>query len=129
MTAEAWIIGLHLWSSHFGACYESPAGCRPYESATTGIYLRAPSGLTIGAYRNSYGGDSAYAGWTFETSDGRFALMVGAVTGYHRAPVLPVVVPSMRIELGQQTALRASFIPKVEKKGANVLHLAIERQW
>lgn len=125
----AWIIGLHLWSTHFGACYETPIGCQQYESATTGVYWRAPSGLTIGGYSNSYGKDSFYAGWTFETADRRFALLVAGVTGYRRAAVVPAIVPSVRVDLRGGVALRLSAIPRVEKKGANVLHLAVERRF
>lgn len=122
-----WLIGLHLWSTHFGACYDTTMGCRKYESATTGVYARAPNGGTFGAYTNSYGKPSAYAGWTFETADRRFALLVGGVTGYERAAVLPLIVPSVRFEIAQRTALRIAGAPRFEKNGASVLHVALER--
>lgn len=128
VSTQGWIIGLHLWSTHFGACYEQALVCKPYAAATQGIYWRAPSGLTVGGFRNSYGGDSAYAGWTFETQDGRFALMVGGVTGYRRAAVLPIVAPSVRFELGAGVALRVAGLPKAGHSAAPVLHLALERR-
>lgn len=128
MTTEAWIIGLHLWSSHFGACYPMPEGCRAYASATPGIYWRAPSGLTVGGYRNSFGGDSAYAGWTFETADRRFALTVAGASGYPRASVIPLVVPSVRVGLAEHLSLRLAGTPRVEKGGAAMAHLALEWQ-
>lgn len=124
-----WIIGLHLWSTHFGACYDIDKHCRRYESATTGIYARAPNGGTFGAFTNSYGNPSAYAGWTFETKDRRFALLVAGVTGYERAAVLPLVVPSVRFEIAQRTALRVAGLPRFEKQGASVVHLALEKDF
>jgi hypothetical protein len=126
---NAWIVGLHLWSSHFGACYDLIGECKPYESATVGIYAKAPGGFTFGAYRNSYGKPSAYAGWTFETKDRRFALVVAGITGYDRATVVPAVVPSVRFYLGGHTALRIAGLPRFEKGGASVLHFALERSF
>jgi hypothetical protein len=127
MTAEGWVVGLHLWSTHFGACYPMPDGCRQYETATRGIYWRAPGGFTVGGYRNSYGKDSTYAGWTFETADKRFALTVAGVTGYRRAAILPMLAPSIRFVVFDSWAIRASGAPKLGGS-ANVLHLAIERE-
>lgn len=127
MTGASWIIGLHLLSLHAPNCYDDRGQCRRYEVATTGLYAKAPSGLTFGGYTNSYGKPSAYAGWTFETRDKRFALLVAGVTGYARAPVVPLVAPSVRFEIGQWTALRVAGMPRFEKGGASVLHLAIER--
>lgn len=73
MTLETWTLGLHLLTAH---------AMPGYEAVTPGIYARHESGATFGAYRNSIGRRSAYAGWTFES--GRFALTVGAVSGYER---------------------------------------------
>lgn len=73
MTINAWAIGLHLLTAH-----ATPG----YEAVTPGAYARHESGATFGAYRNSIGRASAYAGWTFER--GQFALTVGAVSGYER---------------------------------------------
>lgn len=70
---STWLLGIHLLTAH-----TAPG----YETATPGIYARHESGFTVGAYRNSIGRPSAYAGWTFE--QGRYALTVGAVTGYQR---------------------------------------------
>lgn len=69
------ILGLHLLTAH------SAPG---YESQTPGIYVRHESGATAGLYRNSIGRNSAYAGWTFETEDKRYALTAGVVSGYQR---------------------------------------------
>ncbi len=68
-------LGLHLMTAHAAS---------GYESVTPGIYIRHESGLTAGAYRNSIKRPSLYAGYTFETADKRWALTVGAVTGYEK---------------------------------------------
>lgn len=110
-TTATWLIGLHLLSLH-----AQPG----METATPGIYARhAPSGTTLGLLRNSEGKASAYAGLTFER--GPVAITLGAVTGYQRAAVLPLVVPSLQLGGG----LRLSLIPN--PFGAWALHLSAER--
>lgn len=128
MTAAGWVVGLHLWTTHFGACYPMHHECRQYESSTTGIYWRVPNGFTIGGYSNSYGRDSAYAGWTFETSDKRFALTLAGVTGYVRAVVIPLIAPSVRLGLSDGFALRISGAPKTIGGNA-MLHISVEKQF
>ncbi len=115
----SWILGLHLFSAHVPNCWGEP--CQRYEVFTPGIYAKAPSGLTVGAYRSSYGDGSTYVGWTFETKDRRFALLVGGVTGYSRASVLPLIVPSVKVG-----NVRLAFMPRFEKGGASVAHVAVE---
>lgn len=145
-------VGLHLVSLHSAPDYVSetnvvgPKVTRQFETLTPGVYARAESGLTVGAYRNSYGKPSAYLGWTFATDDDRFALTLGAVTGYRRTikenrdpalnrppavqvvgdAVQPLVVPSMRFSLGENTALRVSYVPEPRKGDVSVVHLSIE---
>lgn len=124
MTTAGLVLGIHLATAH------SSGGMQGFNP---GLYLRQDSGLTVGAYRNSYGRASAYAGWTFETADKRFALTVGAVSGYPAAPLMPVVVPSVRFALGQASgegawAVRVSLLPKPPKEGSAAgVHLSIER--
>jgi hypothetical protein len=127
ISAAAWVLGAHLLSFHAPGAYTDDAGRRvAYERVTPGLYLRAPSGLTFGAYRNSYGDGSAYVGWTFETDDKRFALTVAGVAGYKRAAVLPMVIPSVRFSLTDKLALRIAGAPRIEKGGAALLHVAVE---
>jgi hypothetical protein len=123
---NAWIVGIHMLSSHFGNCYEMPDGCHRYEAVTPGIYAQAPSGLTFGAFRNSYGRSSAYAGWTWSSDDGRWSFTTGLVTGYPERKVQLLALPSMRVRLTDSTALRVSFVPKAESKSSPVLHLSAE---
>lgn len=126
MDVGAWVIGLHLLSQHDPACYPTHGRCERYNNANSGIYARAPIGLTLGAYRNSYGRPTAYAGWTFETRDRRFALTVGGATGYPRAALVPLVAPSVRIGLTDTLALRLAGAPRVGKDSAAIVHLALE---
>lgn len=68
-----WILGLHLLSAH-----AHPG----YDTVTPGLFVRSPGGITAGVLRNSVGRPGVYLGQTFETADGRFALTLGAITGY-----------------------------------------------
>ena len=110
-TAATRLIGLHLLSLH-----AQPG----METATPGLYARhAPTGATLGLLRNSEGRASAYAGLTLQR--GPLAVTLGAVTGYQRASVLPLVVPSVRFDGG----LRLSVIPN--PWGPAALHISLER--
>lgn len=122
---DAWIIGLQIASAHFGS------GADALEWVTPGLYARHPSGFTAGAYRNSQGHGSAFAGWTWQTDSGTWAITIGAVTGYERASVLPLVVPSMRLPLSDSGfALRVSAVPPVAKQHiVGALTLAVERDF
>lgn len=117
--AASLVLGMHLATAHSGGGYQ---GFNP------GVYVRAPSGLTAGLYRNSYSAPSAYLGWTWQTADQRWALTAGAVTGYPAARLLPVLVPSMRVGLpAPGWAARLTLIPKPPRHGvATGLHLSLE---
>lgn len=109
-----WVLGVHLLSLH--------APKREYETFTPGVYLRA-EGWQAGVYRNSEAGTSAYAGRMFEA--GRFFLLVGAVTGYERAKVVPLVAPG--VSLGE---FKISLIPEIKRvSSSSVLHIAFERKF
>jgi hypothetical protein len=92
-------VGLHL-----GTWHSDPGFC----SNTPGVYARWQSGLTVGAYKNSACRSySGYAGWTWETEGRvRAAITVGAVTGYKLASVLPLVAPSLIVDVTPSIALR-----------------------
>jgi len=101
--------GVHMLSAHTGG---------GFRSVTPGLYFRAADGLTAGVYANSEGGRSAYVGQTWKS--GPWALTVGAVTGYRRAKVLPMLAPSYRFASGA----RLSVIPN--PWGSTALHLSWE---
>ena len=113
-------VGLHL------ATWHSEPG---FESVTPGWYLRTGSGWTAGAYRNSYGRASVYAGRTWQTADGRWALTAAGVTGYPQAAVRVVAVPSVRLGNGAAAA-RLAYLPKPPGgHGTHTVHLALERHF
>lgn len=116
------LLGLHLttWHSAPGFCANTP-----------GAYAKWANGFTVGAYKNSecehY---SVYAGWTWETEGSvRAAVTLGVVTGYKLAPVLPMIAPSLVIDLTPATALRMTYIPKLQSDGAHAINFAIQHSF
>lgn len=150
---EGLVVGLHLISLHSNPTYTTSLSrmgreldSERYQSVTPGLYVRAPNGFTAGAYRNSFGKPSVYAGWTFSTEDETFAVTVGAVTGYRRrihvdhgpgtAPyetdgraLEPVLVPSVRLPITDTIAVRLAYVPEPRKESTSVFHLAIETRF
>lgn len=114
--AQPWQLGLHLATAH------QRGG---YEDATPGLYARDPSGLTFGLLRNSMGRTSLYAAQTWQTDSRRWALTAGVISGYPRAPLVPLLSASARVELGAGRALRLALLPK-PPGGSAALHLAFE---
>lgn len=138
LLGEGAVIGAHLVSLHSSPSYITKVDVhgntleqRDYETVTPGVYARLRNGATFGAFRNSYGRGSAYLGYTFETADGRFALTVGGVTGYHGAAVQPLVIPSMQFGLDALGApgwkARIALAPKPPRQAAAAaVHFAVE---
>lgn len=112
------VIGLHVTTAHFDA-----APGATLQDRNPGVYVRADSGLTLGAYRNSIGRDSVHAGWTWETSDRRWALTAGVVSGYDLSRVGPLLVPSVRLG-----PVRLSYLAKARRDGSQGVHLSLEKQ-
>lgn len=114
-------VGAHLGSYHFEG---------NFNNFNPGVYVYH-DGWTAGTYYNSERNQSYYAGYTFEYPlVGPFTggLTVGAITGYSRASVMPLAVPSIawRTSGDSRLALRVSFVPKVEKGGSSAVHASIE---
>jgi hypothetical protein len=118
VSAPAWAdvdrIGLHLGTVHQGD---------GFNNVNPGVYAVWSNGATVGTYFNSERRQTAYVGWTWDR--GPFALTAAALTGYQRAPVVPGLIPSVRIPLGERSAARVSFILAPEKQGRAV-HLSWE---
>ena len=110
--AHAGTLGLHIGSQHFPA--------QQYNNFNPGAYYIHDNGATVGTYYNSERRQSVYAGWTWDS--GPWRLQVGAITGYERAKVLPMVVPSVALGYG----FRLTVLPKVERSGSSVVHLMWE---
>lgn len=129
--AQGLTVGAHLASWH------SEPG---YNDRNPGLYARTAEGWTAGAYCNSESRSplfptapacrvSAYAGrtWGRAIAPGLSAdLTAGLITGYERAGVLPMVVPSLRIGTAD-LALRLAAIPRIDpKRGSHVVHVMVE---
>ena len=110
--AHADTLGFHIGSQHFPAQH--------YNNANPGAYYIHDNGATVGTYYNSERRQSVYAGWTWDS--GPWRLQVGAITGYERRAVLPMVVPSVALGHG----FRLAVLPKVERDGSAVIHLMWE---
>ena len=110
--AHAGTLGLHIGSQHFPA--------QQYNNFNPGAYYIHDNGATVGTYYNSERRQSVYAGWTWDS--GPWRLQVGAITGYERSAVLPMVVPSVALGYG----FRLTVLPKVERGGSSVAHLMWE---
>ena len=110
--AHADTLGFHIGSQHFPA--------KQYNNFNPGAYYIRSSGATIGTYYNSERRQSVYAGWTWDY--GPWRLQAGAITGYRRAAVLPLIAPSVSLGYG----FRLTVLPKVERRGSAVVHLTWE---
>jgi hypothetical protein len=108
------LVGAHLFSFHTEDSFNT---------FTPGLYVKWQSGVTAGVVLNSHGDPSVYGAYTFETRDRRFALTVGAITGYKSMPLAPMVIPSF--VLGNY---RVSYLPRPPWQGASdAIH--ISREW
>ena len=110
-SALAGTVGLHLGSVHLPK--------KDFNNVNPGIYYRWDNGATLGTFYNSERRQSVYAGWSWQW--GWAGLTAGAITGYRRSAVLPLLAPS--VKLGHW---RVVVLPKVEKTGATVIHLTME---
>lgn len=118
VAADPALVGAHL------ATWHAKPG---FEAATYGIYARWENGVTLGALRNSEGRASVYLAKTWSTSDGRFSLTAGGITGYTSRPLNPMLVPSYAHKMGSGTAIRVSFLPRSYKGGSSAIHLSLEK--
>lgn len=109
--AQAQTMGVNLVTAHASG---------GFRSWTPGLYARSDSGLTAGILRNSEGGASAHLSqtWRVQPLGIPLDLQAGAITGYRRAPLLPLATASVLV--GQT---RLVWIPG-PKGGA--MHLAAE---
>ena len=118
---KAQTLGIHVASAHFPQ--------RNYNNVNPGIYYRDSSDITLGAYYNSERKTSFYLGYTLDNETYPVSLTVGAITGYKRAKVLPLVVPSLHSgKIFGENRVRLSLIPRIGYNPA-VIHLSLERDF
>lgn len=92
-----------------------------FNEENTGLGYRSPEGWMLGAYRNSIGKPSVYAGREFATNllneggDHRLdaGLMLGGVTGYGR-PVTPAILPQLIYRMPEGRSLAATVVPPIK---------------
>jgi hypothetical protein len=83
-----------------------------------------------GEYRNSFERTSWYAGatWTpWRIGPARVGIIGGAITGYTRHPVLPMVLPTLQIE-GSAVGANLYYAPRI-KDGSSVVGLQVKFRW
>jgi hypothetical protein len=111
-------LGLNLGTYHLNRN-------RDFQEINPGLYAQceASPGIhgIIGAYYNSNRKLSLHAGRVFPLENG-FALNLELVTGYDRAPILPLVALSWK---HSPSGLRFTLIPPVDKN-TGALHLSWE---
>lgn len=122
---NGWILGLHLFSAHLG---DLDPGAHP-RWLTPGLYAVTPSGLTVGAYRNSVDRDTVYGGWTWRTGKSfgpitDLTLTLAAATGYPEAKVVPLFAAAATLGHGDY-APRITWVPHRTQPVA----LSIERRF
>lgn len=110
-------FGVHLVSHHWPQVHNG----QKWNNWNPGLNVRWKNGVTLGTYRNSEYNQSYYGGWTWTGSDCGPALTLGFITGYKKG-TLPMAIPSMCVF----DHLRFTLIPRLEPKGATVLHLSLE---
>lgn len=108
------LFGVHLGSVHFSG---------DYNNVNPGVYINHNS-WTGGVYYNSERHVSAYAGYTVST--GPIDWTLGAITGYQRAKVLPLVAPSFKYDFNEQIGARVVLLPNPFKPKESALHFTLE---
>ena len=114
--------GVHIASKHSSYSQQ-------WNDNNHGLYARWSNGATVGAFRNSENATSAYVGWSKDwpvVTRVDAGLMLGLVTGYQRAKVLPMVVPSIRIAATKSLGIRTSLIVNPDKSGSHAVHLSAD---
>lgn len=122
-------LGVHALTWHERAVADDAQG-RPVRlrSVTPGMYYRTDAGWAAGAFSNSYGDPSAWAGAVGEaeiTPRLSVAVTGGLVLGYKRQPVQVLFSPSARLLLRDGYGVRLNWLPRADRAGVNAIHLCL----
>lgn len=104
---------------------------RDFNEVNPGLGYMTPGGWGAYLYQNSYGKPSFMAGKELRkplTSSLDAALLLGAVTGYPKSDVLPVVMPGLLGKLGGGHELGLMFQPPAGKATKGALTLQYRKQ-
>ncbi|HEX7765997.1 MAG TPA: hypothetical protein VF443_04750 [Nitrospira sp.] len=116
-TAKADVIGIDIASVH-----AHPG----MNNVNPGLYLHRDDGWSGGFYYNSERHMTGWLGYTIKDEADRFAITLGAASGYKIAPIIPIVIPSVRIGLTDTTSVRLSL---ALAKSNPALHLSLETRF
>ena len=103
-SASACTVGAHIGTYHTD-------NSRSYDNFNPGAYVNC-NGPTAGAYHNSLGRLSAYAGWTFKAF-GPIEATAGVITGYGKP--MPMLIPTVRA-----SHIRIAFVPPNQEKPGSI---------
>lgn len=138
LSAQAVTVGIHTFSKHESAnydydTYDGIAAQRKYNNRNFGLYVIADNGFTAGGYRNSYGVNSFYAGWTWQGPSlgpvsiaATAALATGYESRYGVGKLRPMVMPSLILATPLGVSVRYTAGPA---KHGFIQHLSIERKF
>jgi hypothetical protein len=114
------VIGVDLYTVHGepnGLCND-----------TVGVYYVGKDGLGAGLMKNSECHIGAWAAYTAQTNTLTIArvpvsagVTLGAIAGYRMAPLLPLLVPSIKVGI-----VRFSYLPRSPGAQSDGLHISIE---
>ena len=118
------MIGLDLYTHH-----PDGAPCND----TVGIYLRHGQ-WAGGVLRNSECTTGAWGAWAPETNTltlgplrYKVGALLGVITGYRRADVMPMASVSVAVQLPGDWWARLSYLPKPPGGASAGIHLSVER--
>lgn len=120
-------VGVHIGSHHWPT--------NEWNNRNPGVYVigryNGPGILAgeyaVGTFYNSERKQSTYIVRNFSVLD-HLDLSVGLISGYKRAPIIPMVSPSVRLALDRGYIMRISAIPKVGSMPW-VAHLSLEKRF
>lgn len=91
-----------------------------------GVGYRTVDGAIFGAYHNSEGGGSVYAGYDWKFSDYGGVVFAGAL-GYKETPIMPLIMPYVSIPIYQHLRINVGVAPVASDGRTGVLiHSMIE---
>lgn len=120
-------VGLHLGSYHADPLPNQPE----FNNRNPGLYVLFNSNVAVGTFYNSVRKQSVYVGYNFKLNNGsaRFDVLVGGVTGYPLAKVIPLVLPSIVFAATDHVGIRLGYIPRTKATGAHVIHAMVEYEF
>lgn len=132
--AQAAEVGLHLVTFHNGSTMPGQDG-RPVRlrTFTPGLYVLADSGWGAGGFLNSFGDPVGWAGFVpslrlsprLEAS-----LKLGAIAGYRHDSLMPAAIPSLRVTVHGEHAVRFAYLARKpgEPHGVDAVHVLYVRR-